>query len=94
MTATPIPRTVAMTVFGDLEVSTSRELPRGRPAIQTTVVPVGERPDWFDRVWQRLREEVATGHQAYVVCPRIGGDPEPPAGGTPPDEESQRDGRR
>jgi ATP-dependent DNA helicase RecG len=88
MTATPIPRTVAMTVFGDLEVSTLRELPLGRPTIQTTVVPVGERPDWFDRAWQRLREEVANGHQAYVVCPRIGGDPESAMQEAPPDEES------
>src|SRR5918997_4759374 len=72
MTATPIPRTVAMTVFGDLEVSSLRELPRGRTAISTTVVPVGEKPAWLDRVWQRITEEVAAGHQAYVVCPRIG----------------------
>jgi ATP-dependent DNA helicase RecG len=72
MTATPIPRTVAMTVFGDLEVSTLTELPSGRSPIQTSVVPVGERPGWLDRVWERVREEVAKGHQAYVVCPRIG----------------------
>ncbi len=71
MTATPIPRTVAMTVFGDLEVSTLRELPAGRAAIQTSVVPLAEQPHWEDRVWQRVREEVAKGHQAYVVCPRI-----------------------
>ncbi len=76
MTATPIPRTVAMTVFGDLDLSTLRELPAGRPSVQSTVVPVGERPDWRDRVWQRVREEVAAGRQAYVVCPRIGGEPE------------------
>jgi ATP-dependent DNA helicase RecG len=71
MTATPIPRTVAMTVFGDLETSTLTELPAGRAPIQTTVVPLGEQPLWIDRVWERLREEVAKGHQAYVVCPRI-----------------------
>jgi ATP-dependent DNA helicase RecG len=76
MTATPIPRTVAMTVFGDLDVSTLRELPAGRAAIQTTVVPAAERPEWLDRAWQRVREEVARGHQVYVVCPRIGGEPE------------------
>jgi ATP-dependent DNA helicase RecG len=73
MTATPIPRTVAMTVYGDLEVSALRELPHGRLPISTTVVPVGEKPAWLDRVWRRITEEVATGRQAYVVCPRIGG---------------------
>ncbi len=74
MTATPIPRTVAMTVFGDLEVSTLRELPAGRAPIQTNVVPLAEHPAWFDRVWSRVREEVDKGHQVYVVCPRIVGD--------------------
>jgi ATP-dependent DNA helicase RecG len=74
MTATPIPRTVAMTVFGDLETSTLSELPAGRAPIATSVVPVAERPAWFDRVWQRVGEEVAAGRQAYVVCPRIGAD--------------------
>jgi ATP-dependent DNA helicase RecG len=74
MTATPIPRTVAMTVFGDLEVSTLTELPAGRAPIQTNVVPLAEQPTWIDRVWQRVREEVEKGHQAYVVCPRITGD--------------------
>ena len=73
MTATPIPRTVAMTVFGDMETSTLRELPRGRAPITTHLVPAG-RPDWVDRTWQRVAEEVAAGRQAYVVCPRIGGD--------------------
>ena len=71
MTATPIPRTVAMTVFGDLETSTLSELPLGRAPIQTNVVPLRDHPAWFDRVWQRLREEVADGRQCYVVCPRI-----------------------
>ena len=74
MTATPIPRTVAMTVFGDLETSVLDELPAGRAPIQTTVVPLAEQPHWVERVWQRVREEVAAGHQAYVVCPRISGD--------------------
>ena len=74
MTATPIPRTVAMTVYGDLEVSALRELPGGRLPISTTVVPVGEKPGWLDRVWQRITEEVAADRQAYVVCPRIGGE--------------------
>ncbi|WP_436501476.1 ATP-dependent DNA helicase RecG [Actinokineospora sp. HUAS TT18] len=72
MTATPIPRTVAMTVYGDLETSALRELPAGRSPISTNVVPVAEKPAWLDRVWQRVREEVGKGHQAYVVCPRIG----------------------
>nr|WP_221935433.1 ATP-dependent DNA helicase RecG [Janibacter cremeus] len=71
MTATPIPRTVAMTVFGDMETSTLRELPRGRAPISTHLVPTG-RPGWVDRTWQRVAEEVAAGRQAYVVCPRIG----------------------
>jgi ATP-dependent DNA helicase RecG len=74
MTATPIPRTVAMTVFGDLEVSTLRELPAGRAPIQTNVVPLAEQPGWIGRVWERVREEVEKGHQVYVVCPRIAGD--------------------
>ena len=75
MTATPIPRTVAMTVFGDLDTSTLTELPRGRADVQTSVVP-RTRPAWLDRAWERIREEVAAGRQAYVVCPRIG-DTEP-----------------
>ncbi len=79
MTATPIPRTVAMTVFGDLEVSTLRELPAGRAPIQTNVVPLRHQPHWMGRVWERVREEVGRGHQVYVVCPRISGD-EPEAG--------------
>ncbi len=74
MTATPIPRTVAMTVFGDLEVSTLAELPAGRLPITTHVVPAAERPRYLERAWERIREEVAAGRQAYVVCPRIGGD--------------------
>ncbi len=72
MTATPIPRTVAMTVFGDLETSTLSELPAGRQPIQTNVVPVADRPAWLDRAWERVREEVAQGRQAYVVVSRIG----------------------
>jgi ATP-dependent DNA helicase RecG len=74
MTATPIPRTVAMTVYGDLEVSALRELPQGRSPITSSVVPIAEKPDWLRRAWERIREEVAAGHQAYVVCPRIGDD--------------------
>jgi ATP-dependent DNA helicase RecG len=71
MTATPIPRTVAMTVFGDLEVSTLSELPAGRSPIASHVVPALERPRFLERAWQRVREEVESGRQAYVVCPRI-----------------------
>ena len=71
MTATPIPRTVAMTVFGDLDVSTLRELPLGRQPITTHVIPVMEKPAFLERAWQRIREEVSQGHQAYVVAPRI-----------------------
>lgn len=74
MTATPIPRTVAMTVFGDLDTSTLTQLPRGRSPIGTTVVPAAEKPAWVERAWQRIREEVGKGHQAYVVCPKIGDD--------------------
>ena len=74
MTATPIPRTVAMTVFGDLDVSTLRELPLGRQPITTHVVPVKEKPIFLERAWQRINEEVAQGHQAYIVAPRISGD--------------------
>jgi ATP-dependent DNA helicase RecG len=69
MTATPIPRTVAMTVFGDMETSTLTELPKGRSPIATHVV---SNPRWFQRTWERVAEEVRAGHQAYVVCPRIG----------------------
>ncbi|MGA3563448.1 ATP-dependent DNA helicase RecG [Melissospora conviva] len=72
MTATPIPRTVAMTVYGDLEVSTLSQLPKGRSPIASHVVPAAEKPAFLDRAWRRLKEEVAAGHQAYIVCPRIG----------------------
>ncbi len=75
MTATPIPRTVAMTVFGDLDTSTLAELPAGRGEVQTNVVPVRAQPAWLDRAWSRIREEVAAGRQAYVVCARIGDEP-------------------
>jgi ATP-dependent DNA helicase RecG len=77
MTATPIPRTVAMTVYGDLEISTLRQLPSGRGGVASSVVPRTEKPAWVDRAWQRVREEIAAGRQAYVVCPRIGDDEGP-----------------
>ncbi|WP_248258690.1 ATP-dependent DNA helicase RecG [Georgenia sp. EYE_87] len=70
MTATPIPRTVAMTSFGDLETSTLRELPAGRAGVSTNIVPA-DRPRWVERTWERVREEVDAGGRAYVVCPRI-----------------------
>ena len=69
-TATPIPRTVAMTVFGELEISELREVPAGRSGITTHVVPVGN-PAWMDRSWRRVGEEVARGGRAFVVCARI-----------------------
>ena len=71
MTATPIPRSVAMTVFGDLEVSTITELPLGRADVSTTVVDQVARPAWVERAWQRVAEEVAQGRQAFVITPRI-----------------------
>ena len=95
MTATPIPRTVAMTVFGDLETSTLTELPKGRAPIATHVVPASN-ARFVERTWERVREEVAAGRQAYVVCARIGSstvqeaeqDPEPDPG--PPREDGTR----
>jgi ATP-dependent DNA helicase RecG len=95
MTATPIPRTVAMTVYGDLETSTLRQLPSGRGGVSSSVVPRNEKPSWMDRAWQRLREEVAAGRQAYVVCPRIGdetgADDEPEdADGAPKGDDDRR----
>jgi ATP-dependent DNA helicase RecG len=71
LTATPIPRTVAMTVFGDLDVSTIRTLPAGRAPIESHVVPLSDKPGWWPRVWQRLSEEVASGRQGFVVCSAI-----------------------
>ena len=87
MTATPIPRTVALTLYGDLDTSVLDELPQGRQPIATTAVPAGVRPRWLERAWERVHEEVTAGHQVYVVCPRIGDEggepgeawPEPPA---------------
>ena len=78
MTATPIPRTVAMTVFGDLEVSTLTELPAGRAPISTFMAPLAEKPAWGRRIWERAREEIDAGRQVYVVCPKIGDEEEEP----------------
>ncbi|MFB7657558.1 MULTISPECIES: ATP-dependent DNA helicase RecG [unclassified Streptomyces] len=78
MTATPIPRTVAMTVFGDLETSVLDQLPAGRSPIASHVVPAADKPHFLSRAWERVREEVSNGHQAYVVCPRIGDEEDDP----------------
>ncbi|MFG2427928.1 ATP-dependent DNA helicase RecG [Streptomyces sp. NPDC048590] len=98
MTATPIPRTVAMTVFGDLETSVLDQLPAGRSPIASHVVPAKDKPHFLSRAWERVREEVENGHQAYVVCPRIGDDADEAAekkakGGkkqAPPEEEAEK----
>jgi ATP-dependent DNA helicase RecG len=96
MTATPIPRTVAMTVFGDLETSVLDQLPAGRSPIASHVVPAADKPHFLARAWERVREEVGNGHQAYVVCPRIGDEDDDPkkAGKTkkksPEDEAEKR----
>jgi ATP-dependent DNA helicase RecG len=79
MTATPIPRTVAMTVFGDLETSVLDQLPAGRSPITGHVVPAADKPHFLARAWERVREEAEAGHQAYVVCPRIGDEEDPAA---------------
>lgn len=71
MTATPIPRTLAMTVFGDLDISTLHGLPGGRSPVQTFVVPAEERPDWYARVWSRIAEEARAGHRVFIVCGTI-----------------------
>ncbi|MGW3629147.1 ATP-dependent DNA helicase RecG [Streptomyces sp. NPDC005122] len=94
MTATPIPRTVAMTVFGDLETSVLDQLPAGRSPIASHVVPAADKPHFLARAWERVREEVGNGHQAYVVCPRIGdGEDDPKKGAkkkSPEDEAEKR----
>jgi ATP-dependent DNA helicase RecG len=87
MTATPIPRTVAMTVYGDLETSTLTELPAGRSAIATHVVPAADKPRYLERAWERVREEVGRGQQAYVVCPRIGDGPDTDEAGYPDEDD-------
>ncbi|MCN9242826.1 ATP-dependent DNA helicase RecG [Streptomyces sp. RY43-2] len=90
MTATPIPRTVAMTVFGDLETSVLDQLPAGRSPIASHVVPAADKPHFLTRTWERVREEVANGHQAYVVCPRIGDEEEGAKKKSPEDEAEKR----
>ncbi len=71
LTATPIPRTVAMTVFGDLDVSTIRTLPVGRAGIDSHVVPLADRPELWYRTWERAAEEIADGRQVFAVCAAI-----------------------
>ncbi|WP_206305472.1 ATP-dependent DNA helicase RecG [Actinacidiphila soli] len=90
MTATPIPRTVAMTVFGDLETSVLDQLPAGRSPIATHVVPAKDKPHFLARTWERVREEVEGGHQAYVVCPRIGDEEADPKKKSAEDEAERR----
>ena len=90
MTATPIPRTVAMTVFGDLETSVLDQLPAGRSPIASHVVPAKDKPHFLARAWERVREEIAAGHQAYVVCPRIGDEEDQPAKAAGADEGAER----
>ncbi|MET7986006.1 MULTISPECIES: ATP-dependent DNA helicase RecG [unclassified Streptomyces] len=94
MTATPIPRTVAMTVFGDLETSVLDQLPAGRSPIASHVVPAADKPHFLARAWERVREEVEKGHQAYVVCPRIGDEEDDPKkGGKKPSPEDDAEKR-
>ncbi|WP_445154090.1 ATP-dependent DNA helicase RecG [Arthrobacter sp. Hor0625] len=97
MTATPIPRTVAMTVFGDLETSVLDELPAGRAPITTHVVGLAEHPAWATRIWTRAREEIDAGHQVYVVCPKIGADDDgdfSPGAAEPTDADLAENGSR
>ena len=93
MTATPIPRTVAMTIYGDLDTSVLQGMPRGRSPIATTVVPASK-PAWLNRVWARVREEVESGHQAYVVCPKIGDDVKADQAAEEPDDLDEDEGQR
>ncbi|WP_399140716.1 ATP-dependent DNA helicase RecG [Streptomyces sp. NBUA17] len=92
MTATPIPRTVAMTVFGDLETSVLDQLPAGRSPIASHVVPAADKPHFLSRAWERVREEVSGGHQAYVVCPRIGDEEDDPKKTSPKKAGSKKAG--
>ena len=71
LTATPIPRTVALTTFGDLDVSTIRNVPGGRAGKVSHVAALAEHPTWEQRAWQRAAEEIDAGHQVFVVCPAI-----------------------
>lgn len=94
LTATPIPRTVAMTVFGDLDVSVIAGLPEGRAGITSHAVSLAEHPNWITRVWERVEEEIASGRQAFVVCPAIdaSGAPEEDPDALIEDQERESDG--
>ncbi|AXE54757.1 ATP-dependent DNA helicase RecG [Aurantimicrobium sp. MWH-Uga1] len=94
LTATPIPRTVAMTVFGDLDVSVIAGLPEGRAGITSHAVYLAEHPNWITRVWERVEEEIASGRQAFVVCPAIdaSGAPEEDPDALIEDQERESDG--
>ncbi|SDH29662.1 ATP-dependent DNA helicase RecG [Leifsonia sp. 98AMF] len=92
LTATPIPRTVAMTVFGDLDVSTIAQLPAGRQGIESFVVPLADRPGWERRIWERASEEIAKGRQVFVVCPAISGKDAEDDGEEPEPDEPEGDG--
>ncbi len=72
MTATPIPRTLALTIYGDLDLSLLDEMPAGRKQVETSIVT----PDKREGVYEKIREELASGRQAYVICPRIDHDEE------------------
>ncbi len=72
MTATPIPRTLALTIYGDLDLSLLDQMPLGRKPIITEVLG----PEKRERAYERVREEMKKGHQAYVICPRIN-EPDP-----------------
>ncbi len=67
MTATPIPRTLALTVYGDLDISVLDEMPAGRKPVITEVVTEATR----EKAYERMHKELQAGHQAYVICPRI-----------------------
>lgn len=80
MTATPIPRTVALTIFGDLDVSTLLESPSMRAEVSTHLVSTTNMPRSETRVWERMAEEVKAGNKVFVVCPAI----------SPPEVESKK----
>lgn len=93
LTATPIPRTVAMTVFGDLDTSVIRSMPAGRAGISTFVAPLADHPNWFQRVWERAAEEIGQGRQVFAVCAAIdtaGGTAEAEGGAATPPEGDAR----
>lgn len=94
MTATPIPRTVAMTTFGDVDVSTLAEVPAGRSPVATHVIVAPEQPGHLARAWQRVREEVAQGHRVFVVCPRIGDTVDATGGEDPGEAGPEEEGRK